>query len=145
MRSYDIPETDFLTAEQASAAVRRLHADCQSDLEHPFLNRNHAQHRDFADYSAGLYRIIVEGEAEEKDAAAAAALEDALAETQGLSPAECLARATKLTLTPGYVNGTMPPEERAKLAREITTLYRAGSQQEPDSSTPEEEEISDDL
>jgi len=145
MQSYDPPpETDGLTPEQAQRALNRMHADFQSDRDHPFGNSGHAQHRDFADYSTKLHTILATAKAEAEDTAATQELAAALAETQGFSPAECLARATKLTLTPGYVNRTMAPEERADLAKEIAALYLAGCH-EPEPSTPEETETDDDV
>jgi hypothetical protein len=126
MKSYDIPETDFLTAEQASAAVRRMSADCQSDPEHPFLNRNHAQHADFVGVSTRLHTVIATAEADRQDVAEREKLD---AETQGLSPAECLAKGRALLKTEGYLSGEMPLDEHAELKRQIDLLYLAGSQE----------------
>ena len=75
--------------------------------------------------------------------AAAERLEDALAETQGLSPADCLDRGRALLKTPGYLSGEMPPDERAELKRQIDILYLVGCQ-EPETSPPEEMETDDD-
>jgi hypothetical protein len=134
-----------MTPEQARQALNRMHADFQVDREHPYGYGNHAQHKDFVDYSTRLHTIIANAEAEAKDAREAEALEDARAEVGDLTPEQCLIRAKELTLTPGYINCTMAPEERAKLAKEISTLYLVGCQQEPETSTPEEEEVDDDL
>jgi len=143
MRSYDPPpETDDLTAEQAQRALNRMHADALTDKEHPYFNGNHPQHKDFVDYFTSLHTILATDEADRQDAAAQQALEDARAETGDLTPAECLARGKMLMRTKGYLNGSLPPEERAKLAKEIDALYLVGCQQEP--STPEEMETDDD-
>jgi hypothetical protein len=141
MQSYDPPpqEVDDLTPQEAQAALNAMHAGGQ---EHPLFDGNHPQHADFTAYSTKLYALIAQADAEEKDAAAVQALEDARAETGDLTPAECLARARELMMTPGYLNHTMPPEERAALAKEISTLYLVGCQQEP--STPEEMEMETD-
>jgi hypothetical protein len=140
MKSYDIPDVPA-DPEQAQQALNRLRADALADPEHPAFFSAHPQARDFAEYSTRLYKVIATAEVEAKDLAAAQALEAARAETGDLTPAECLARARELTLTHGYVNGTMAPEERAALAKEISTLYLVGCQQEP--STPEEMETED--
>jgi hypothetical protein len=150
MRSYDPPpETDGLTAAEASKRVNALNAACAGDPDHPYFCGNHAQHKDFVDYSRQLHRIIIEAEAEEKDAAAAQKLEDARAVTGDLTPAECMARGKKLLKTPGFLDGKMEPEARAELQRQIDAMFLVGCQEpepepEPEPST-EEMENSDDL
>jgi hypothetical protein len=148
MKSYDIPpSTEYLTAAEAQQALNRLRADALSDSEHPAFNGNHPQSGDFAEFTRRLYAVLAQAEAEAKDAAAAQALEDARDETGDLTPEQCLARAKVLMKTKGYIvdDGTLSPEERAALSKEISTLYRVGCQQEPETSTPEEEEVDDDL
>lgn len=137
MQAYDPPpqEVDDLTPQEAQAALNALHA---GGLEHPLFDSNHPQHADFTRYSTKLYALIATAEAEAKDAAQAQELEDALAATDGMTPAECLTRARELMKTPGYVTGAMEPEESAKLAKEINSLYLVGCQPEP--STPEDQE-----
>jgi hypothetical protein len=144
MRSYDISETDFLTLEQAQAAINRLRADALNDREHPFLNANHPQCEDFAAFSRRLHAIIDDAEAEEKGAAQQEKLDAAREVTGGLSPADCLARGRVLLKTKGYLDGSMPQEERAALKKEIDALYLIGCQ-EPETSNPSVEENDDDL
>ena len=140
MQSYPPPDVPaYMTAAEAKRALNKMKADALADKEHPAFNSQHPQSKDFADYSTRLYTIIATAEAEAADALEAQALEAALEATDGMTPEQCLARARELTLTPGYVNGTMAPEERAKLATEISTLYRAGTHN-PD---PDEEQVED--
>lgn len=151
MRSYDVPGgTSGLTAAEAKMAVNKLHADARSDLEHPLLTGNHPQHQDFLKFSTQLHRIICEAEADAKDAAAAAKLEDARAVTGDLTPAECMAHGRALLKTKGYLDGKMEPEARAELKKQIDAAFLVGCQEpepepDPEPSTPEEEEIPDDL
>jgi hypothetical protein len=143
MQSYPSPDVPaFMTAEEAQRALNKMRADALSDREHPAFFSGHPQACDFNAYSQQLYRIIAEAEAEAKDAAAVQALEDARAETGDLTPAECLARAAKLGATPGYVTGTLPPDERAKLAKEIGALYLVGTRT-PDPDAEQAEETGD--
>jgi len=139
MKSYDVPETDFLTPEQAQAAINRMHADALNDREHPFLNANHPQCEDFAAFSRRLRAIIDDAAAEEKDAAQQEKLEAAVAVTGDLSPVECLAKGRTLLKTKGYLSGEMAPEERAALKKEIDALYLVGCQ-EPEMNNPEDQE-----
>lgn len=143
MRSYDPPgSTDDLTAEQAQQALNKMHADVQCDRDHPFGNANHAQHKDFSAYSTRLHTILATDEADRQDAAAAQALEDARDATGDLSPAECLTRGRELLKTAGFLSGSMPPDERAALGKEISALYLVGCQ-EPEPT--QETEIDDDV
>lgn len=142
MKSYDPPgETFGLTAEQAQAAVHKMHADVLADKDHPFFNGGHPQHADFVDYNTKLHRIIIESEAEEKDAAAAEKLAAARAVTGDLPPAECMAHGRALLKTKGYLvdDGTMSSEARAELKRQIDAAFLVGCQ-EPETSPLEEME-----
>ena len=144
MRSYDPPpETDGLTAAEASKRVNALNAACAGDPDHPYFCGNHAQHKDFVDYSRQLHRIIIEAEAEEKDAAAAQKLEDARAVTGDLTAQQCLDRGRALLKTKGYLDGTMPEAERAELKKQIDAAFLCGCK-EPEPSTPAETEDNDD-
>jgi hypothetical protein len=139
MKSYPVPpDPAGLTAAEAQAALNALHA---GGLTHPLYDRSHAQHRDFVNYSMRLHTIIATAEADRQEAAAAAALEAALAATAGMTPQQCLDRAAALMATPGYAEGRLPAEERAKLSKEITNLYLAADTK---SSTPAEMEDDDD-
>lgn len=139
MRSYDPPpETDDLTAKQAQAAVHKMHADVLADKEHPLLSGSHPQHGDFVKFSTQLHRIIIEAEADQQDALQAEKLEDARAEVGDLTSQQCLDRGKMLLATPGYLDGSMPQAERAKLKKEIDACYLVGSQ--PETSTPDETE-----
>jgi hypothetical protein len=146
MRSYDVPGgTSGLTAAEAKMAVNKLHADARSDLEHPLLTGSHPQHQDFVRFSSELHRIIIQDEADQQDAAAAAKLEAARAIVGDRTPAESLARGRELLKTPGYLDGKMEPKERAALKRQIDAAFLVGCQEpEPEPST-EEMENSDDL
>jgi hypothetical protein len=148
MKSYPPPgSTDDLTAAEASQRVNEMNAAYAADPQHPAFCNSHPQSKDFAEYSMQLYTIIATAEAEAKDAVQAQELEAALEATNGLTPGECLSRAKMLMATPGYIDGsyTLDSKERAKLSKEINVLYLAASQQEPETSNPEKEEISDDL
>ncbi|MCX5653710.1 MAG: hypothetical protein NTY65_03545 [Planctomycetota bacterium] len=143
MRSYDPPDDPCdLTAEQAQRALNKMHADALSDKEHPYLNGNHPQNGDFSDYARRLHTIIATAESEEQDALEAEKFAAALEETGDLTPAECLARGRELLKTKGYLDGSLPQEERAALRKEIDAFFLVGCQ-EPE--PPEDEEISDDL
>ena len=146
MKSYDLPETDDLTPDEAKRAVHRLRADILADPRHPFNDSNHAQHGDFSDCFRELNSIIAQDENDVQAERAARERADALGEDVALTPAECLDRAEELMKTPGYLAGTLPVKDREYLTRKIHALHEAAAnQQEPDPSTPEEEEISDEL
>jgi hypothetical protein len=76
-----------------------------------------------------LHTVIATAEADRQDVAEREKLDAALAETQGLSPAECLAKGRALLKTEGYLSGEMPLDEHAELKRQIDLLYLAGSQE----------------
>ena len=145
MRSYDLPETDYLTAKQAQQAINQLNANALSDREHPLLFSGHPQHQDFLKFSTQLHRTLCEAEADEKDAAAAAKLEDARAVTGELTAQQCMDRGRALLKTKGYLCGEMEPEKRAALKKEIDSCFFVGCQPEPEPepSTPDAEEDSD--
>jgi len=71
MRSYDPPpsegETDALTPSEAQARLNQMHADFAADPDHPFYNKGHPQHKDFAAHSWKLNTILAEDEAEKRE------------------------------------------------------------------------------
>ena len=140
MQAFDPPpqEVDDLTAAEAQAALNAMRA---GGLQHPLFDCNHPQHADFVAYNTQLHTIIAKAKADEQDAAEAQELEAAFEATAGLTPEQCLAKASALTMTDGFINHTMAPEERAKLAQEISTLYRAGTHTpDPDAEQVEDEQ-----
>jgi len=141
MKSYDLPESDSLTAAEAQMAVRKMHADARGDAEHPLMTQNHPQHQDFIKFSSQLTRIILQDEADQQDALKAERLEDARAVTGDLTPGECFARGKTLLKTKGYLvdDGTMSSEARAALKKEIDAMFLCGCQ-EPEPSPLEEME-----
>lgn len=85
--AYEVPSLDGIDgADQADAAIRQLNAAWAADPQHPYINGNHAQNRDFTEYANRLYRIKYE-EADErpaKEQAMAAGLEAQQEQQAGL-------------------------------------------------------------
>ena len=125
MKSYDLPETDDLTPEQARKAVHRMRADILADRAHPFNETGHPQHEDFSACFKQLNTIIQQGAADAQAVREAEELEADLGDDAGLSPAECFVRAKELLHTPGYIagTGTLLPAERERLTRRIHALH----------------------
>jgi len=132
MKSYDLPgDTSFMEPDEARRAANKFRADILADRDHPYNDPAHPQHADFSAHFRQLYGIINEGEADAQADATAQELAEALGEDAGLSPAECLARAKELLLTPGYVTGTgtLSSGDREKLTRKIHALHTVARQE----------------
>ena len=47
IKSYDVPETGYLSPEDAKQALSKMDADTVGDKLHPYLNAHHPQHSEF--------------------------------------------------------------------------------------------------
>ncbi len=58
-KSYEAPPQDLSDLDSAGAtqAINKLNADGAADENHPYLNGNHIQHSDYADYMNRLWEI----------------------------------------------------------------------------------------
>ena len=57
MSSYELPQVDGMSSEQAGQAINKIMADCAGDSEHPYFDGNHAQSKDFVAVVTTLHQI----------------------------------------------------------------------------------------
>ena len=145
MKSYDLPQTEGLSPEEARAVLERVYNDAGGDLQHPYSDARHPRHKRFVRAMMELHT-----------AAAHPPPEPALALSDE-ERADLAAQIAVLEGTPGYITGRLRQESLAahtRLLGKIHVLYERVAQGRQaaeravaaaaEAARPDAEEVADD-
>lgn len=62
MKSYDIPETEYLTQDEAVKTFAAVNADIVGDKDHPYMNGQHPQHKIFVEAMGKIIEAKSDGD-----------------------------------------------------------------------------------